>query len=117
MLARDRRVRRSRDFERIWRTRHIYRHPALVLRVVRSTNGAGRAGFIVAKATAKRAVDRNLLKRRLREIVRAHTLPSGTDLVFVAQRGALSITFAELKHVVSSLLNQALAGPTRRARN
>ena len=114
MLARDRRLRHDRDFSVVWRSRWVVRHPALTLRVAPRPASPGRVGFVVSKAVAKRAVDRNLLKRRLRAIMGHRKTPPGHDLAFIAGRPALTLTYLELSHVVDTLLHQALAGPRGR---
>jgi len=55
---------------------------------------------------AKAAVTRNLVRRRLREILRPHLLSIGTghDLVFVARTAAATASFAQLQDAVSELL-------------
>lgn len=52
------------------------------------------------------AVDRNRLKRRLRELVRLHVLPLDfpLDLVIWAQRAAYEASFEQLRTEVESLV-------------
>jgi len=58
-----------------------------------------RGCFIVSKRISKRAVDRNLLKRRFRALFRENydALPTGLDLVFIARRSMLTTSFEELQ--------------------
>jgi ribonuclease P protein component len=67
-----------------------------------------RFGFSVSKKTAKRAHDRNKIKRRLREIVRTRVLPiinSGidSDTILTVRQPALSLPFEELARDVHEL--------------
>jgi len=59
-----------------------------------------RTGFITSKRAAKRAHDRNLLRRRFRALVQAHA-PGFTEsrrfLVTIARSGAAEASFAELE--------------------
>ena len=59
-----------------------------------------RAAFITSKRAAKKAHDRNLIRRRLRSYLQAHT-PQFTDpsrfVVTIARPGAKSATNAELE--------------------
>ena len=60
---------------------------------------AVRVGFTVSKKVHKRAVVRNRIKRRLREIIRREArewLRPGHDYVIVARREALELTYARL---------------------
>jgi len=54
----------------------------------------------------KAAVTRNLVRRRLREIVRPHLLSisTGHDLVLVARTAAATASFAQLQNAVAELL-------------
>jgi ribonuclease P protein component len=53
------------------------------------------------------AVERNLVRRRLREILRPISLRSGIDLVIIARSSAAQAQFAELKISVKGLLKRA----------
>mgnify|MGYP002737639781 FL=1 len=64
------------------------------------SQGGIRTGFITSKRAAKRAHDRNLLRRRFRALVQAHA-PGFTEirrfLVTIARSGAAEASFAELE--------------------
>lgn len=66
---------------------------------------AVRFACVVSKKVAARAVDRNLLKRRCREIVakRISYVPSGTYLLY-AKKGALSATYKDLERDIVQML-------------
>ena len=63
----------------------------------REDEGPPRVGFTVSKKVGS-AVERNRVRRRLREIVRLSPLPllSGHDYVLVGRRAALSLPFAQI---------------------
>lgn len=64
----------------------------------RKDGGAARIGFTVSKKVGT-AVERNRVRRRLREIVRlsaAGRLDSGKDYVLVGRRAALALPFERL---------------------
>jgi ribonuclease P protein component len=70
-----------------------------------------RVGLVVPRFGG-RAVDRNRLKRRLREIVRLEVLPrlnrleTGHDVLIRARRGAYGATWAELRAEVVQWLER-----------
>lgn len=66
-----------------------------------------RVGIVVPRHKHT-AVDRNTVKRRLREIVRTHVLPLGIpmDLVIWAQRGAYVLSYERLQQEVVDLLTR-----------
>jgi ribonuclease P protein component len=64
----------------------------------RDDGGPGRVGFTVSRKVGT-AVERNRVRRRLKEIVRlsaATGLPSGHDYVLIGRRAALSLPFEQL---------------------
>ena len=68
-----------------------------------------RIGLIVSRKVARKAVHRNQIKRRLREILRTWMpyLRPGWDLIVVARPPAREASFHELKHILWDLLTQA----------
>jgi ribonuclease P protein component len=65
-----------------------------------------RYGFSVTKKVGK-AVQRNRLKRLLREIMRLQSLKSGWDIVFIARSAAVNIDYHQLERAVTKLLARA----------
>ena len=63
----------------------------------RSDEGPPRVGFTVSKKVGN-AVERNRVRRRLREIVRLSPLPllRGHDYVLIGRRAALTLPFARI---------------------
>lgn len=94
-LVRSDRVRKRRDFLRIQgqgqkvQTRHL---------IALWTPGRGRLGLTVSTRVGN-AVERNRVKRWLREIYRANRglLPPGIDLVLVGRSGAPDAGYARLQ--------------------
>src|SRR2546429_9433575 len=74
MLPKPNRLRASRDFKRTYSRGRSYVHPMLVLYVLPNRTGDRRIGFSLSKKLGD-AVDRNRMKRRLRE---ACPLPMGS---------------------------------------
>lgn len=116
MLPRAARLKRSRDFQAVYNRRRSFGGAHLVLylraRSAREPVLGMRIGFVISKKVARRAHERNQLKRRLREICRTRLLPalhpeSGFDAVFVARASAPSLGFARLAAEVDKLGRQA----------
>jgi len=65
-----------------------------------------RYGFSVTKKVGK-AVQRNHLKRLLREIMRLQSLKAGWDIVFIARPAAVNVDYQQLEGTVTKLLARA----------
>lgn len=113
------RLKKRRDFlaaARGWKTTR----GSFVLETVRrDDDGVARFGFTVSKRTAKKAVERNRIRRRLKETVRLvaaeHACP-GRDYVLVGRRSALTERFSTLAAELTGAMAQATAPASRQAR-
>jgi ribonuclease P protein component len=81
----------------------------LSLQAVSVSDDVTRCGFVVSKRVSLKAVVRNTVRRRLREIVRSllPQLAPGHDLVLSARPAAAMATFEELDAAVRDLLTRA----------
>ena len=99
----------QKDFKRIFKTGRRLAHPALFIYIGPGNDASGksRLGLVTSRKLGE-AVERNRLKRRLREIFRLHkhafTL---SDIVFVPRPGACELNFENLKTAVLGLLEKA----------
>jgi ribonuclease P protein component len=74
----------------------------------RADQGAVRVGFTVSRQVGK-AVERNRVRRRLREIVRladAGKLHAGHDYVLIGRRAALDARFGDMVQELDAALNR-----------
>ena len=78
----------------------------LVMKALPNGLGLSRYGFSVTKRVGK-AVQRNRLKRLLREIMRWRSLKPGWDIVLIARSMAVSADYHQLEKAVTKLLTQA----------
>lgn len=104
------RLRQESDFRRLRAEGRSWGSPLLVLLVVPNGLSHNRYGVIVGKRVGK-AVTRNRVKRRLREIVRqldhARRIPPGHDLAFIVRPALATATFGEVRETVLTLLARA----------
>jgi ribonuclease P protein component len=81
----------------------------------RAASGAVRIGFTVTKKIGN-AVERNRIRRRLREVVRfadATRLRPGHDYVLIGRRPALSLPFARIAQDFDGALRRLETGRQR----
>ena len=110
MLAPDHRLRHSDAFRRTVKSGRRAGSPALVVHLLVDPSIEGeepKAGFVVSKAVGS-AVVRNLVKRRLRHVVRDFltTMPASSELVVRAQPVAATMTSAELRAELARCLQR-----------
>jgi len=114
VLKKANRLKSRGDFKRTLAGRRLCINDCFVVYgLAAKTNSAGpfsaglmqpRIGFVVSKKVHKRSVRRNLVKRRLRELVRLcllteshQSLAKYRTLVFIARSGSLETSFQDLK--------------------
>ena len=110
MIARALRLRQPFEFERVRKQGRSWTTRLLVLAVLANDLEHNRYGFAVGRRVGG-AVERNRVKRRLREAVRAlhPSLDQGFDVVLIA-RGPLadqSVPFERIAGDVESLFHRA----------
>ena len=111
MLPQGRRITRQL-FPTDLRQGQVFHSIHLSLRVLQGAPTNARISVVVSKKTAKLAVDRHLIKRRVYESVRAFEKTaklSAGSYVFFAKKDAHTISFKELREEVGTLLQNANA--------
>ena len=104
-------LRRRADFEAIARDGSARSTSLLVLRWVRTERAETRIGLSTPKAVGG-SVQRNRVRRRLREILRRRVdaIGPGWDLLLIARPAAGQATFAELGDAIDAALRRAEIG-------
>ena len=104
---RDRRLRKGREFDTVYREGFVTSGPLLVVRHLPNELGVSRWGFAVGKRLAKKATDRNRIRRRLRECMRSLPVREGFDLIVTARGRALEASFGEFRVEMERVLRRA----------
>jgi ribonuclease P protein component len=104
------RLRDEADFRRVRAGGRAWANRGLTLLVATNALSHNRYGFVVSKRVGK-AVTRNLVKRRLREVLRqldrAGRIPPGHDLALIVRPALAEASFAEARDAVTDLLGRA----------
>lgn len=98
MLNRENRLRKRKEFAYLYNNGEAKHTEHLTVVFLPTKRRSLKVGFSVAKKIGK-ANTRNLIKRRLRSIVReiVPTLPDNYNMVVIAKSGIENISFAELQ--------------------
>jgi len=108
-------LRRKADFEAIGRAGSVRSTRLLVLRSLRTSRPETRIGMSTPR-TLGGAVQRNRVRRRLRELVREQlrereaSMGAGWDLLLIARPEAATASHAELREALRSLLERSGMG-------
>jgi ribonuclease P protein component len=103
------RLRKRKDFERVYEAHEAYRAASVVLFCYRQEDLTRKAAFVASKKVGK-AVARNRARRLMREAFRRlkkSVLPQGVHLVFVARGDCAGQTYQEIRHQMTNLLERA----------
>lgn len=107
-MKRQHRLRRQADLRRVRQQGRLFKHRLALLHCQPNGTPLSRFGFSVSRRIGK-AVRRNLVRRRLREVVRLHLkeIPPGWDCLLVARAPAAFASYQEVELAVLRLLQQA----------
>ncbi|MEX1102758.1 MAG: ribonuclease P protein component [Dehalococcoidia bacterium] len=106
-MERARRLRKGSEFDTVYQKGTVVSGPLLVVRHLPGGEGPTRWGFAVGKRISKKAVERNLIRRRLREGARVLEVAPGHDIVVTARARALGAPYGELRAALSAILQRA----------
>ena len=108
MLARQNRLNKTRDFERVFKGGRPYYTKKIGIKALKNKLSVSRFGIVVSTKVAKKATKRNLLKRQLREIIRLRVLKikQGYDFMIIALPGLSGLNYRELEKEVEGALKK-----------
>lgn len=90
----------------VYRQGKVWANSLLVMKAMPNGLSLSRYGFSVTKKVGK-AVQRNRLKRLLKEIMRLQSLRSGWDIVLIVRPVAVNTDYHQLERAVTNLLTRA----------
>lgn len=111
MLKSENRLRKRKEFAYLYNHGTAKHTANLTLVYIPTKHRTLKVGFSIAKKIGK-AHTRNLIKRRLRAIMRGevYRLPDNYNVVIIAKAGVDSLSFDELKSQLKVLLKKSELG-------
>ena len=108
LLKRSDRLKKRKEFLRVRQYGKSYAHPLIVLLVAPNEIHRTRTAVSANRYTGN-AVQRNRIKRRLREIMRSlkNHIALGYDLIIIARKNAVEANFHDLHQAVEHMLYKA----------
>ncbi len=97
---------KSAQYALVYRQGSTYAGSLVVMKVRPNGVSLSRYGFSISKKVGK-AVQRNRLRRQLREIMRMQTVNPGGDIVVIGRPQASAVDYHRLEKSVSALLARA----------
>ena len=108
MLNKNNRLRKKYQFQYIYKSGNYLSDKSVALHFVSSKTKSVKVGFAVTKKIGH-AIKRNLIRRRLREIIRKQlpNLKQNYNIILVAKEAILETEFQNLEKQIINLLKRA----------
>ena len=109
MLKKEFRIRKQKDFDKIFDEGAYFSERFLALKAAENNLEMSRFGFMVSNKVSKKAVERNRIKRLLREVVRLRysKIKPGFDAIFIFRGKNVQKSFEDIDKVVEKLLRKS----------
>ena len=109
MLAKLNRLKRKKDFARIFKKGRGFKEECLFLKVLPSGANQSRFGIIVSQKISKKASERNKIRRRIRAAIfkKLTALEGSFDAVIVAIPGIAKKDFTAIEKMITELFKKA----------
>jgi len=92
-------LKKRKDFDYVYQKRNVFGNRNLVMYFVKNGTDTNRLGIVVSKKVSNLAVDRNKIRRRLKDIVRLNDgkVKQGYDLLIIAKPNCLDLSYQMLE--------------------
>ncbi len=108
MLIKKHRLTKYKDFEKIWVNGRNFFIKEIGVKFSSNNLDCTRFGIVVPNKVIKKAVLRNKVKRKIREIIRKQIpfIKKGFDCIILARQGIGELSFDELKEKIDFILRK-----------
>ena len=111
MLSKKNRLTKKKDFEKVFKKGKAHYTKVLGIKTLKNDLPDSRFGIVISTKIAKKVFRRNLVKRRLREIIRNHLseINSSYDFIILTLPPVVEKSFQELDSEVMLILKKLRA--------
>ncbi|MCX6745780.1 MAG: ribonuclease P protein component [Candidatus Parcubacteria bacterium] len=113
MLKKINRLTKKKDFDAVMQGKGLF-SPFLIIKYKKNSQNLSRFGIIISKKVSKKATLRNLVKRRISEIIRLNLdkFTQGFDLVIIASpliidKQEMVLKYKEIEKILLSTLRKS----------
>ena len=99
-------LKNKKDFDNVFKNGKGFSQGFLYLKIKKNNLNSSRFGFVVSNKFSKKAVIRNKIKRRLKEIIKSKNIRKNIDAVIIVNPGA-ETGFKELEQTITKLFKKA----------
>ncbi len=105
MLSKRNLLKKKTDIERAFKKGRGFKEDFLLLKTVKNSLSSSRFGFVVSQKVSKKAVLRNKIKRRLKEIIREKLgkIKEGQDCLLIVLPGLENKDFWEMEEIINKI--------------
>jgi len=102
-------LKNKKDFEKVAKSGRPFFARELGFKILKNNLNYNRYGIVVNLKVDKRAVVRNKIRRRIKEIIRLQhsNLSQGFDLMFLTRESVKELKYAEIKEELIKLFKKA----------
>lgn len=108
MLQQSNRLRKTKDIERVYKKGESFFSKIVGVKTLKNNLANSRFTVVAGLKISKKATKRNLVKRRLREILRLNLkkIKSGYDVMIITRPGILDLKYDELEREIFTVLRK-----------
>ena len=108
MYPKENRLRKKKDFEQVWQAKKSAYLKFLGMKIVENHQNNTRFGVIISNKISKKAVIRNKIKRRIRNIVTKEKdkIKKGWDVVIIGQPAIIEAGLSEIKNEIRQIFTK-----------
>lgn len=110
MLKKQNRISKNKDFDRAFKAGRSFYGKIISLRAVINNLEEDRFGIIISSKVSKKAVERNRLRRIIREEIKKILLntSTGQDFIIIVRPEANALPTAEIRLIINNLFKKAV---------